>query len=105
MQDRSKCLGTLKSVLDNLLKEDLSDEEVYDSKVLDHNNNSGYVLSNKVWTEIGNIMNRNRKNMPLDFGRPPINIQRYSATFKAEDRSNWVILYSHFCRIIFQKGI
>jgi hypothetical protein len=40
----------------------------------DHNNNIDYVLSNKVWTEIGNIMNINRKNMPLDFGRPPIDI-------------------------------
>ena len=34
VQDRSKCLRTLKGVLDNLLKEDLSDEEVQDSKVL-----------------------------------------------------------------------
>ncbi|CAI2187836.1 2985_t:CDS:10 [Funneliformis geosporum] len=34
VQDRSKCLRTLKGVLDNLLKEDLTDEEVQDSKVL-----------------------------------------------------------------------
>jgi len=34
VQDRSKCLRTLKDVLDNLLKEDLSDEEVQDSKIL-----------------------------------------------------------------------
>ncbi|CAG8624274.1 12737_t:CDS:2 [Ambispora gerdemannii] len=34
VQDRSKCLRTLKGVLDNFLKEDLSDEEVQDSKIL-----------------------------------------------------------------------
>ncbi|CAI2190682.1 18548_t:CDS:2 [Funneliformis geosporum] len=57
-------------------------------------NNYDYILSSKIWTEIGNIMEKNKKNKPLDFGRPPINIQRYSASFKAEDWSNWVILYS-----------
>src|SRR5207244_6963926 len=60
----------------------------------DQDNNSEYILSNSVWTEIGNIMDKNRKNMPLDFGRPLINIQRHSAAFKAEDWSNWVTLYS-----------
>ncbi|CAG8534906.1 6675_t:CDS:2, partial [Scutellospora calospora] len=34
VQDRSKCLRTLKGILDNFLKEDLSDEEVQDSKIL-----------------------------------------------------------------------
>ncbi|CAG8644203.1 12205_t:CDS:10, partial [Ambispora leptoticha] len=34
VHDRSKCLRTLKGVLDNFLKEDLSDEEVQDSKIL-----------------------------------------------------------------------
>ncbi|CAI2198272.1 2876_t:CDS:2, partial [Funneliformis geosporum] len=57
-------------------------------------NNYDYILSSKIWTEIGNIMEKNKKNMPLDFGHPPIDIQRYSALFKAEDWSNWVILYS-----------
>ncbi|CAG8775910.1 15356_t:CDS:1, partial [Funneliformis caledonium] len=32
--------------------------------------------------------------MPMDFGRPLIDIQKHSASFKAEDWSNWVILYS-----------
>ena len=34
VQDHSKCLQTLKGILDNFLKEDLSDEEVQDSKIL-----------------------------------------------------------------------
>lgn len=53
-----------------------------------------YIISSNVWAEIGKMMEKNRKNMPLDFGRPPIDIQRHSAAFKAEDWSNWVILYS-----------
>ena len=55
---------------------------------------SDYILSNNVWVEIGKLMEKNRKNMPLDFGRPPIDIQRHSAAFKAEDWTNWVMLYS-----------
>ncbi|CAG8779340.1 497_t:CDS:1, partial [Acaulospora colombiana] len=34
VQDSSKCLRTLKGVLDNFLKENLSDEEIQDSKIL-----------------------------------------------------------------------
>ncbi|CAG8625390.1 3081_t:CDS:10 [Cetraspora pellucida] len=34
VHDRSKCLRTLKGVLDNFLKEDLSNEDVQDSKIL-----------------------------------------------------------------------
>ena len=34
VHDRSKCLRTLKGVLNNFLKRDLSDEEVRDSKIL-----------------------------------------------------------------------
>ncbi|CAJ0873262.1 5890_t:CDS:1, partial [Entrophospora sp. SA101] len=32
--------------------------------------------------------------MPLDFGHPPIDIQRHLAALKAEDWLNWVVLYS-----------
>lgn len=60
----------------------------------DQNSNSDYVLHNKDWIEIGKIMEKNKKNMPLDFGRPPINIQQHSAAFKAEEWLNWIILYS-----------
>ncbi|CAG8798088.1 44046_t:CDS:2 [Gigaspora margarita] len=34
VHDRSKCLRTLKGVLDNFLKEDLTNEDVQDSKIL-----------------------------------------------------------------------
>lgn len=53
-----------------------------------------YILPGSAWKEMGHIMESNRKNMPLDFGRPLINIQRHSAAFKAEEWSNWVQLYS-----------
>ena len=53
-----------------------------------------HVLPKYVWAEIGTIMQTNRENMPLDFGRPPIDIQRHYAAFKAEDWANWVLLYS-----------
>jgi hypothetical protein len=55
---------------------------------------SDYVLPQALWKDMGKIMDSNRKNMPLDFGRPPIDIQRHSAAFKAEDWSNWIQLYS-----------
>lgn len=60
----------------------------------DQGSGSDYILSNSDWIEIGRIMEKNRRNMPLDFGRPPIDIQRHSAAFKAEDWLNWVVLYS-----------
>ena len=39
-------------------------------------------------------MENNRKNMPLDFGRPPRNIWKNNAGFKAEEWANWITLYS-----------
>jgi hypothetical protein len=53
-----------------------------------------YILPRHIWAEIGKLTEKNRKNMPLDFGRPPIDIQRHSAGFKAEDWKNWVVIYS-----------
>jgi len=58
------------------------------------NQDSDYILPSSFWVEIGRLMEKNRKNMPLDFGRPPIDIQRHSGAFKAEDWTNWVMLYS-----------
>jgi hypothetical protein len=55
---------------------------------------SDYILSGSAWMKIGKIMESNRTNMPLEFGRPPINIQRHSTAFKAEDWLNWIQLYS-----------
>jgi hypothetical protein len=39
-------------------------------------------------------MENNKKNMPLDFGRPPRNIWKNNARFKAEEWANWITLYS-----------
>jgi len=53
-----------------------------------------YVLPAQSWAMIGQLLEKNLENMPADFGRPPIDIHKYSAGFKAEDWSNWVVFYS-----------
>ena len=39
-------------------------------------------------------MQNNKKNMPLDFERPPRNIWKHNAGYKAEEWANWITLYS-----------
>ena len=39
-------------------------------------------------------MQNNKKNMPLDFGRPSRNIWKHNAGYKAEEWANWITLYS-----------
>ena len=51
-------------------------------------------MSSKTWIEIGEIMEKNRSNMPSDIGRPPHNIIKHSAEFKAVKWANWIILFS-----------
>jgi hypothetical protein len=58
------------------------------------NNSIPFVLSKSSWKEIGIEMKNNNKNMPLDFGRPPRNIWKNNAGFKAEEWANWITLYS-----------
>ena len=48
-------------------------------------NNGDSILSHNVWKEIGNIMHSSRKQMPLEFGRPPRNIFKHSNGFKATE--------------------
>lgn len=55
---------------------------------------NSYILSKKVWEAIGETMEANRKSIPTEFGRAPINIARYSNGFKAEEWTNWTNLYS-----------
>ncbi|RIB24933.1 hypothetical protein C2G38_1957178, partial [Gigaspora rosea] len=57
-------------------------------------NNTEYKISADNWNKIGKIMELNRKMMPMEFGRPPTNIQKYCTTLKAEDWYNWTVLYS-----------
>ncbi|EXX77849.1 hypothetical protein RirG_020040 [Rhizophagus irregularis DAOM 197198w] len=57
-------------------------------------NDTDYKISSDSWNEITKIIEQNRKNMPMGFGRPPINILKHHSAFKAEDWYNWIVLYS-----------
>ncbi|GET50952.1 transposase domain-containing protein [Rhizophagus irregularis DAOM 181602=DAOM 197198] len=57
-------------------------------------NSNEYTISFKTWVEIGEIMERSRSHMPPDIGRPPRNIVKHSAGFKAVEWANWIILFS-----------
>jgi hypothetical protein len=39
-------------------------------------------------------MHSSRKQMPLEFGRPPRNIWKHYNGFKATEWSNWITMYS-----------
>jgi hypothetical protein len=39
-------------------------------------------------------MQNNKKNMPLEFGRPSRDIFKHHAGYKAEEWANWITLYS-----------
>ena len=53
-----------------------------------------YTIQKSVWAIIGKTMEKNKKSMPIDFGRPPRNIVSHYNGFKAEEWANWVTLYS-----------
>jgi len=53
-----------------------------------------FILLKSSWEKIGQKMNENKKNIPLEFGRPPRNIFKHHAGYKAEEWANWIILYS-----------
>jgi len=53
-----------------------------------------YELSNSQWESIGVQMERIKKDMPIDIGRPPRNIFKYHNGFKAVEWRNWIILFS-----------
>jgi hypothetical protein len=48
-------------------------------------NNESYVINNQNWKEIGDIIKSNRKQIPLEFGRPPRNIYKHFNGFKAKE--------------------
>ncbi|GES88847.1 hypothetical protein GLOIN_2v1463696 [Rhizophagus clarus] len=60
----------------------------------DKRNSNNYTISSKTWVEIGEIMKKNRSNMPSDIRRSPRNIIKHSAGFKAVEWANWIILFS-----------
>jgi hypothetical protein len=53
-----------------------------------------FILPNNMWKEIGESMHFSRKQIPLDFGRPPRNILKHHNGFKAAEWSSWVTMYS-----------
>ncbi|CAG8658791.1 9933_t:CDS:2, partial [Diversispora eburnea] len=53
-----------------------------------------YNLSNNELKEIGEKMVSMRKDMPLDIGKPPRDISKHHAGFKAVEWRNWIIHYS-----------
>ena len=60
----------------------------------DNLNTTLFNISKFSWDSIGLLMQNNKKNMPLVFGRPPQNIFKYNAGYKAEEWANWITLYS-----------
>ena len=57
-------------------------------------NATPFVISKSSWDTIGTLMQNNKKNMPSEFGRPPRNIFKHNAGYKAEEWANWITLYS-----------
>ena len=57
-------------------------------------NKTPFIISKTSWDMIGILMQNNKKNMPLAFGRPPQNIFKHNAGYKAEKWANWITLYS-----------
>ncbi len=44
-----------------------------------------FILSKSSWEEIGQIMNKNKKSVPLEFGRPSCCIFKHHTRYKAEE--------------------
>ena len=60
----------------------------------DNLNATPFIISKSSWDTIGILMQNNKKKMPLAFGRPPRNIFKHNAGYKAEEWANWISLYS-----------
>ncbi|CAI2188213.1 15220_t:CDS:1, partial [Funneliformis geosporum] len=48
----------------------------------DLNISKPFILPKSLWKEIGILMQNNRKNMALDFEKPPRNIFKHNARYK-----------------------
>src|SRR6266536_1589249 len=53
-----------------------------------------FILSKSFWEEIGQIMNKNKKSVPLKFGRLLYYIFKHHTGYKAKEWANWITLYS-----------
>jgi hypothetical protein len=60
----------------------------------DNLNQTSFIISKSSWNSIGILMQNNKKQIPSVFGRPPRNIFKHNAGYKAEEWANWIILYS-----------
>ncbi|CAG8826780.1 42602_t:CDS:2, partial [Gigaspora margarita] len=57
----------------------------YSDKSLNNSETNPQTLSKPIWKNIGYIMEANKKSMPSEFGRSPLNIVQHSNAYKAED--------------------
>jgi len=55
---------------------------------------SDYELSKSQWENIGIQMEKVKKDMPTEIGRPPRGIFKYHNGYKAVEWRNWIILFS-----------
>ncbi|GET66789.1 hypothetical protein GLOIN_2v1644898 [Rhizophagus irregularis DAOM 181602=DAOM 197198] len=53
-----------------------------------------YELSKSQWESIGIQMEKVKKDMPIEIGRPPRDIFKYHNGYKAVEWRNWIILFS-----------
>jgi hypothetical protein len=59
-----------------------------------NSNNEGYIISNTIWKAIGKTIKESRRDIPLEFGRPPHDIYKHFSGFKAKEWSDWITIYS-----------
>jgi hypothetical protein len=53
-----------------------------------------YELSKSQWENIGTQMEKIKKDMPSEIGRPPRDIFKYNNGYKATEWRNWITLFS-----------
>ena len=56
-------------------------------------NTTPFTIPKPSWDMIGVLMQNNKKKIPLTFERPPQNIFKHNAGYKAEEWANWITLY------------
>jgi hypothetical protein len=58
-------------------------------------NTDPFIIRKVIWEKIiSEQMQKNKKSMPSGFRRPPQNIFKHHAGYKAEEWANWITLYS-----------
>jgi hypothetical protein len=53
-----------------------------------------FIIEKEKWVEIGEKLKLSRMEMPSSIGRPPRDIYKYNAGFKAVEWRNWIIFFS-----------